>query len=211
MNEHVYMHGVGYLPSGFYVPEDQRQILEKIFNSGALLSMRLQGRKSNEGFSGLDYISLCDLEKKHLKNTGRRNYNTYYNYVINSLSLAFDKDKLEVIEPFIVNNCSLDAYGYAKMKYLGESPYERYSDMPDEVQVKDSVSLDNMRAITFPTKTFIQCNFFKNKKRKLELLKEEINKINELIDKYGYDVKVYDIETLNEMNEENIERLVLKR
>ncbi len=211
MEKHVYMHGVGYGKSIWYDPKEQEVILGKILASGALLSMRLQGRKSNDGFSGLDYVSLCDYDKKDQYNTGRKKYNTYQQYIINSLSLVFPKDKIEVIEPILVKNCTLSLQGYAYMKYLGEQTHARYSDLPDEVQVKDSVSLENMTALTFPTRTFLDNYFFRRKTTKVERLKEEIEELYSLLKYFGYDVKIYDIETFKEMNEENIESLVLKR
>ena len=210
MNEHVYMHGVGNYPTyNKYSPDNQRKILEKIFDSGALLSMRKQGRPSNNGFSGLDYVSLCDYEKRKEYNK-KRFYNTYYSYIINSLALAFDKEQIKVIHPYIVRICSYSLEGYERMKQYGEEE-DRYSDLPDEVQVRDQVSLDSMCGITFPTQLFIDQYFFKKKIIKLDNLKREIEEIRKLIDKYGYNVNIYDIHTLQELNDENMERLVLKR
>jgi hypothetical protein len=211
MEKDIYLRGIGYLPPYYYYdPKDQDKLLESIFKEGSILSRRKLGKQSNNGFGGVDYICLCDYELKDVFNEGRKRYNSYYQYICNSLSIAFKKGSIDVIKPTIIDNCTLSLDGYRCMKYLGEQ-LERYSDLPDEVQVKDEIPLDKMTGITFPTKTFIDLYSIRRKTKRLELLKEEINKLNELIYKYGYDVKVYDVETLNEMTEDNIERLVLKR
>ncbi len=210
MERDIYLRGIGYLPPYYYYdPKDQDKLLESILKEGSILSRRKLGKTSNNGFGGVDYICLGDYEKKEVFNKGRLRYNSYYQYIINSLAIAFKKDTIDVIEPIIVNNCTLSIDGYSRMKYLGEQE-QRYTDLPDEVQVKDEISLDKMSGITFPTDTFIDLYSLRRKKVRLQILKDEINHINELIQKYGYDVKVYDVETLKEMTDENIEGLVYK-
>ncbi len=211
MNEQVYLHGVGNGPHSYYDPRNQEVILGKILASGALLSMRQQGKESNNGFNGIDYVSLCDYEKKEVFNTGRRKYNTFYQHIINSLALVFPKEEIEVIVPTIVRNCTLNRSGYEWMKCLGESGEDRYSDLPDEVQVKDMVSLTNLSALTFPTEMFLSNFFLRKSSTKIDALKKEIAELYSLLKYFGYDIKIYDIHSLREMNEENIERLVLKR
>lgn len=211
MNEHVYMHGVGNGKERFYDPRQQELVLGNILASGALLSMRNQGRKSNEGFSGLDYISLCDYEKREEFGTSRLKYNTFYQHILSSLALVFPKDEIEVVQPTIVRCCTLNLAGYERMKYLGEQGEDRYSDLPDEVQVKDRVSLEHLYALTFPTEMYLANYFLRKKITKVDALKREIAELYSLLKCFGYDIKIYDIHSLQEMNEENIERLVLKR
>ena len=95
------------------------------------------------------------------------------------------------------------------MRTLGMCEDERFSDLPDEVQVKNRLSLEHMNGILFPTENFLVSKVFTKRIKMIELLKKEIEEIRELI-KYGYDVNLYDVDTLNELNEEEIYKLSLK-
>ena len=64
MNTQLYLHGI-YTAGELYSSKDTLSILKEILKSNALLSNRLQGKeKEKVSFSGLDYISLCDYEKR---------------------------------------------------------------------------------------------------------------------------------------------------
>ncbi len=214
MEKGIYLHSVGYLPGQYYYdPENQEIILKRILDSGALLSLRRQGQIRNNGFNGPDLISLCDYDRRFEYNDRRTKYNGYNQYVIESLSLVFDKEKVkqetDIIVPKLVDK--LDTiFGYNVMYELGRSG-DFYSDLPDEVFVEDKLSLDGMTCLTFPTRVFKSLYFFKSKSVKIQLIKDEINRLKEILDKRGYDIGIYDIETFDELTDENIERLVLKR
>lgn len=211
MNKNIYLHGIGYANSIYYDPRIQRELFAIILESGYILSTKLQGVQSKCGFNGSEYISLCDYEKRDIFN-GPNNYNTYYGYIRNSLSFSFPKDKLETIEPIIVPQISQDYYGFDYMRRLGENTSNvRYSDLPDEVQVKDKISLELMDKITFPVYKFKECYEFRRDSKKIKLLKEEIKMLKNIMHEFNYDVPIYDIETFNELNDENIESLILKR
>ena len=214
MKQGVYYHSVGYIPPYFhYDPENQRIILDRILKSGALLSMRNQGRPSNGGFCALDYISLCDSDKTEDYNTGRKMYNGFQQYIRVSLSLVFDKEivekEAEILVPILVRNCSLNYQRLREMNFYGECE-ERYSDLPDEVQVKDRLSLDGLIALSFPTENFSRLYSLRSRKKRVELLKDEIKCLKEILDNHGYDMSIYDIDTFDEMTDENIEKLILK-
>ena len=55
----------------------KRRYGKSISESNALLSQRMQGKGTNGGFNGEDYISLCDYEKRDLVNGDREHYNSY--------------------------------------------------------------------------------------------------------------------------------------
>ena len=74
----------------------------------------------------------------------------------------------------------------------------RYSDLEDEVQVRDRISLDNMCGFTMPTYEFIR--MFKSVEHDSRVVYEEVLKYKELFDKYGYDMPFFDINTEHSMD-----------
>lgn len=210
MNEKIYLHTINNGSDGIYNSKRQLSVLTSILKDNMIKSLRLQGREAHPSFSGLDYISFSDYEKREVYNKEMKYYNGFQGYCRDGLSITFPHEKLKVIEPTIVEICSKDIYGYEKMFELGFSEDERYSDLPDEVQVKDFVKLDDMNGILFPTESFIDTKFFRTKKKKIELLKREISVIKELLYKYNHsDINIYDIDSLNEVNDEFIESKIL--
>ena len=177
MEKGIYLHSVGYLPNQYYYdPENQEIILSRILDSGELLSLRRQGNIRENGFNGPDYISLCDYDRRFEYNSRRIKYNGYNQYVIESLSIVFDKEKVKeetnVIEPVLISMRTRDNFGFVSMNEYGKSD-TRYTDLPDEVFVKDSLSLNGMTSLTFPTKVFNSLYLFKSKRKKIQLLKDE--------------------------------------
>lgn len=97
--------------------------------------------KDPYGFNGLDYISLCDYDKRDLHHEDMPLYNAFYSYVKESLSLMFPKEKIKAIKPQMVDFVGISDKGLDKMLQLGLSEEQRYSDLYDEVQVKDKIPL----------------------------------------------------------------------
>lgn len=212
MNEKVYMHGINNYQFKEYNTKVQLKVLKQILIKGALLSIRNQGIRYSSNFSGFDYISLCDYEKRNcfIDNVPaeRGKYNGYYQYILHSLSLSFRKDKIEAIIPKMVDYIGNYDRPYDKMKEYGLME-ERYSDLADEVQVKDRVSLEHLEQVTFPTYSFFKDSIYFSTSSRINALEKEIKKIEELLKEYNYNVPIYDIETKKLMNEENIEQIVL--
>jgi len=194
-----------------YYSKKQLRTLETILKAGAIYSRRMAGKAEGINFAGLDYISLTDYEKKDVFPENVEGYSGFYSYVMRGISFAFPKDKVEVITPTIISPISQDVEGYNLMKVLGLCEDERFSDLPDEVQAKDSIDLDLMCGMTFPVESFICSNFFRRKEKKVELLKEEIRRVKQLIELYGYDTKIYDAETFTELNDDSARELILNR
>lgn len=207
MNENVYLHDIGN-PHYLYVPADQRKVFERILDSGYLLSRRNQGIYFSTGFAGLDYISLCDYTLRDVCNGEM--YNGFHQYIKNSLAVGFPKESLDVIEPVIIKPISTIANGYDYMKYLGLSKNNRYTDLPDEIQVKDRVDMNSMSLVTFPTRYYIEDSLFNNKIMLYKRLKKELGEVNKLLIKYDYNVPIYDVESGIELNDDNIHNLVMK-
>ena len=205
MNEKVYMHAIN---NAFF--DSQIRTLFKIARDGAVLSLRRQGKTESGSFSGLDYISLCDYEKRNLSPECNRYYNAYYNYIRNGISLAFDKDKLDVIVPEYRRLKEPSIYKAAEMKKLGDSD-KRYTDFLDEVQVKDIITLDKLSYVTFPVNKYLGELVLTRKITKLKLLKEKVKEINLILNYFGFDSDIYDIDTRIKMDEEGINKLIYRK
>jgi hypothetical protein len=83
------------------------------------------------------------------------------------------------------------------MKELGLGE-ERYTDLEDEVQVKDRIDIDKMCGFTLPTYEFLRR--FKSVEHDAKVTYQEVLKYKELLDKYGFQVPFYDINTEHPMD-----------
>lgn len=207
MRRDVYLHSL-HASHGDYSSEKTLQLLETIIQSGALLSPRLSGVKCRNNFTGSDYISLCDYEKKNKGKGFKKRYNGFNLYALFDPSIMFPKDQIEVIEPIILEKMiAFYSGGLTLMKELGMSD-ERYTDLDDEVQVRDRIDIDKMCGLTIPTYIFLKR--FKSVEYDTQTTYTEILKFKELLDKYGINVPFYDINTEQEMNTyENVYDVVL--
>lgn len=179
----IYLHAIDFKINF----DDDYTKLKKIFESGYLLSRRLSHYSSPIGFNGLDYISLCDYDKRNLKALdGRSEYNAYHTYIENGLSLVLD-DKIKVIKPKIIYPHDGTIYDTCDISKIGL--IKRASDMPDEVQVKDKISLEHLIAITLSKEKFLM-NY--SKEDYLNYLKM----IKELLDLYHYNVPIVDLQLI---------------
>ena len=205
MDKDICLHAT-YATSDTYSQITTIHILKKILKSKAVLSKRLQ--KQNDtvtGFNGLDYISLCDYSKKEEHYI--RKYNAFEGYIRYSLSLIFPKEKLDIITPELIYIGQNENYDN-KMKEYGLSKDIRYSDIPDEVQVKDSISLDLMTGITLPIDKMI-LPYMNSNKNTIIILKE-IARIIKLLGKYNYNVPLYDIDTFTRVDDESNVKYLIK-
>ena len=92
------------------------------------------------------------------------------------------------------------------MLELGKSKTTRYTDMPDEVQVKDKILLDDLIGITFPT--HLLC--FQDKDVSKKLISVIINDLDTILNKFDKDIPIYDINTELNLKDEVEKELVLK-
>lgn len=204
MNEKIYLHSICADKYG-YSSKNTLRILKNILEANAVLSASKRGVEYIYNFSGKDYVSLSDYEKRNIYK--KDEYNGYYQYTIRDTSIVFPKGAFEVIIPTLLENRIID-YDYpldAMQKYgLLE---ERFSDLPDEVQVKDEVSLKHMIALTLPSSEIINYWFSINKN--IDILKREVEKYKKLLYEYGKDVPIYDINTFKSLEEEdNVKEIV---
>lgn len=215
--ENVYLHAMNVGKE--YNSLTTLKVFSEILKTKYLLSLRLQNKETRGGFNGIDYISLCDYQKRYIINSEKppylleeiypEGYNSYNCYVRRSLSLAFNKDSLEAIIPEIVPISIKTKEGYKNMKELGEHKKNRYSDMPDEVQIKGYLSLDKMIYLTFPIHQI--SDYYITEMQTIKATLRNINSINNLLSKYGYDVPIYDIDTLEEIKDEKSIKRILKK
>lgn len=203
MDENICLHGI-YAKSDYYHEIKTEYYLEQILKSKALLSRRLLNDKRESCFNGLDYISLCDYSKRNNHFLGE--INSFEAYIKYSLSLMFPKEKLTLIIPEMIDITSRGDY-YTNMKILGLTSTKRYSDMADEVQVKDSISLDLMTGITMPIDKMINQSL--NSEKNINNILKQIKQIIITLDKYNYLVPLYDINTFERIdNESNVKYLI---
>ena len=210
MDKNICLHGI-YAKSELYDSASTLRILKQILKSDALLSRRMQNRtKGTTYFNGIDYISLCDYSKRTEKYISK--FNAYEGYIRYSLSLMFPKDKLPIITPEMVDlTYDGSLYDYREMARLGALEGERYSDLPDEVQVKDAISLDLMNGITLPLNK-VRFSFISSRDRNIDYALREIDKLITLLAKHNRLVPIYDIDTFTRIdNEENVKTLIKTR
>ena len=205
MNEKIYLHSIN-----CYEMNEQILSFLDIVKNGEIISLRRQGKTESTSFAGLDYISLSDYEKRFLYPEKLYKYNAFNIYSRYGISFAFNKEDLEVIIPAYCHFCGVYKQNLKTMKRLGNS-VNRYSDFLDEVQVKDSVSLDNLSFVTFPTKMYFNREFFYSKNHKYKKLLENIKQIHDILKYFNNDKEIYDIDTKIKMDEEGIIKLVYKK
>ena len=96
------------------------------------------------------------------------------------------------------------------MAQLGLSDDKRYSDLPDEVQVKDAISLDLMSGITLPLSKMRLS--YGNADMNIKYALKEIERVLILLDKHNRLVPIYDIDTFARIDdEENVKCLLKER
>lgn len=203
-NEDILLHT--YSDSDYSLDESNRR-LEKILDSGALLSKRQRNiNVITTGFNGMDYISLVNYNERC--NSSSSCYCAFNLFSMQGPSLIFDKTKIKYVTPKYIK----PMYTVSKMNELGNGE-ERYSDLVDEVQIKDKLSLDNMIGISIPTKQIYKNinMLYKNKDKTTQNLLNYIVQLNVLLKQYNYNVPIVDVKTLEEIKtDDDIVKLVYK-
>lgn len=212
MDNKIYLHDISTQSSSFDF-EKSLEKLREILRSEFLLSRRNLGLSEVQaGFNGLDYISLCDYEKRTLENGSRDMYNAYYAYIYNNLALAFPKNRFDVITPKYIDHALAGSkFGHYVMKKCGNSK-KRYSDYPDEVQVRDKIDLDFLCGITYPALThYSHLRKSLSREKTIELMLEEIEALTQLIYDYDYgNIYVYEPNSLSLIDDNMSLRRVLR-
>lgn len=189
--------------------------LEKILQSGYILSRRKMGDLDERkgGWNGFDYISLCDYAKKdappYENNSFYKGYTAYDSYIMTSLSLIINKKWVRAITPTLVHPVICDWNSLQEMRYIGIHYKARYTDFPDEVQVKNQITLNRLEGITIPI------SYMVNEKGKRVFSTEEIkyflNRTKELLKKYEREVPVYDLGTMTQLDSDKTLTMVIEQ
>lgn len=189
--------------------------LEEILKSGYILSRRKRGDldPNKGGWNGFDYISLCDYAKKdaapYENNSFYKEYTAYDSYIMTSLSLIIDKRWVRAITPTLMPSIIFDWNSMQEMRYIGIHCKERYTDLPDEVQVKNQITLNRLEGITVPL------SYMVNEKRKrvfsVEEIKYFLNKTKELLKRYEREVPIYDLETMTQLDSDKTLTMVIEQ
>ena len=208
MNEKVYMHSINN-SRRYFNAKESRKVLKQVLDDGALLSLRLQGKDYPIGFNGLDYISLCDFERRFIVHEGTTSYNAFYGYIRYGLALAFRKEEINAIVPELISICT-GKNRHFYMKELGLSEY-RCSDLPDEVQVKDKVSLNHLDYLTFPVDEYFDNRLLLSTNSRRNALIKEIEELKRLLQDYNIEKNIYDISSHIMLDSEGIDRLLLTK
>ena len=202
MDEHVYMHALG----NNSIISDQMITFSSVFNSGAVLSLNKQGIYKPNGYNGSDYISLCDYEKR-AKSPKNTQYNSYYLFIRQSISLAFPKDKIEVITPKYISQYDKDYYDILDNM---DKDNDRYSDLLDEVQVKDSIDISLLSYVTFPLDFYLDQARF-TKEFKYYLVNNYIKQMKSIMTYYNNLVDIFDIDSKEIIDDKLVKKYIYKR
>lgn len=177
--------------------------LEKILKNNSVLSKRLLNElitEENINWDGLDHISLLDYDLECVKKIQNKPSFTdasfYSLYVEPQLSFMFKKEKLEVIKPILYKRLPVYPDIIDEMHTLMMSDKERYSDLYDEVQVENQISLDKLEALTIPIEFILYSYYISYDK---EDLIKHLKDIKELLKSYKIDIPIYDISTRAEI------------
>ena len=202
MDEHVYMHALG----NNSILSDQMITFSSVFNSGAVLSLNKQGIYKPNGYNGSDYISLCDYEKRN-KSPKNTQYNSYYLFIRQSISLAFPKDKIEVVTPKYISQYDKDYYDILDNM---DKDNDRYSDLLDEVQVKDSIDISLLSYVTFPLDFYLDQARF-TKEFKYYLVNNYIKQMKSIMTYYNNLVDIFDIDSKEIIDDKLVKKYIYKR
>jgi hypothetical protein len=179
--------------------ETSLEHLRKILESGYILTRETLGM-SGWGFNGKSYISLADYDKRN--EMAYEYYNSYYLYANNSVSIMIDPKKVDTKVPKLVEPVEFSLLSHIRFILAAWGILDGlYSDLPDEVQVKGRIKSDTFTGITIPT-LMIAHNYDINKVKELYI------RIKMLLEKLKYNLEVYDISSLEKLEEDNIEDII---
>ncbi len=207
----IYLHGI-YTNYDYFDSERSLVILEKILESKYILSRKKRGdiNKSTGGYNGINYISLCNYllrKRTYHNNNSYKGYNSYSCFCKKSISLVLSKEKLKTVKPIILPPSILDYNGMVEMNRLGNDNRHRFSDMPDEVQVKNEISLNSLVAFSLPINHMI----FSESAMNYSNIKSFLEELRKILKEFNYEKPVYDITTWMPLNDEKDLSLVIKK
>lgn len=201
----------------YYDQKSTLEKLDKILDSGALLSRRLQDDFDPKigNFSGFDYICFYD---NLLRNATCFNGDNFYDdcrsykiFISNSLALGFKRDNISVIKPTLIAPVSYDYNRMQEMQVIARLDENRYSDLPDEVQVRGRVSLDKLVCLTLPVHLMVDSAVGADNNYLARDIFVCVIELESLLKGYGYNVPIYDLFSRNKLDSfEKVEKVYKK-
>ena len=182
--------------------------LEKILATGAILTRKALGL-AGCGFNGTNCISLSDysLRYDHARKDDSRfyDYTAYELYTSKALSLMIDESAVKVIHPTLIPPMEKSVFSLLRFYYASfDMTFRHLTDLPDEVQVRGCISEDAFRGVSMPTIELAQ-------KMGVNKAKEVFLKVKELLKKYEYNMGIYDVSSLEELESEKDVEGIIKR
>lgn len=176
--------------------------LELILKSGALLSNKLQNNFKNceqIGFNGNNYISLCDgTIGKNMQNSA------YSMFIQSSISIILDGNIPNIIKPNILPKKASFYTINELIRFSSDMNDVRYTDLYDEVQVKDRIDDSYFVGIGFPI------DYYLSRQNNKITVAEFYLTIKEILKKFNSDYKIYDIDSESEVTEEIVLQKLIK-
>ena len=182
--------------------------LEGILVNGAILTRRTRNL-TGFGFNGTRFISLSDYDKRfnHVyKDDERfRDYTSYDMYSTKAISIMIDKTKVKAITPTLIEPLDYSPMSFLKMfGAANELIAKRMSDLPDEVQVKGNIYWDSFMGFTIPSEEIL-------KELNPDKLREVYQRLRLLLEKYEYQLGVYNVSDMKPMDSEEDVEDIIKR
>lgn len=212
--ENIYLHGI-YSRASASNPEGSIEVLDDILSSDYILSRHQQEIEYQiqytkiERFNGKDYISLCDYDLRYRSSMEFSNYTAFDLFIRKSLAIFFNKQNIhpETISPVPPQTGFDEAEKIRNKNPLYQNI--RFSDLLDEVQVKDKISLDYMEGITIPIKyIYIMSTSLEAARKRIIYY---LNNIDELLRKYNRKKHIYNLDDFQELKTtDDIERALKK-
>ncbi len=147
--ERIFYHGIFWKGASKAFNSCETKALEimlEIIETGGLKSRRLQGVTSAYGFNGDDYISICSKEDEQAYS--KYPINAFYGYIQNNFCFIISDDIPAIRVRYNEVNSYLDFMVISDL--MRKCPEQRFSDMFDEWQVKDEISLRHIIGIGIP-------------------------------------------------------------
>lgn len=145
----IFYHGIFYNDISKLFNSVELEIIEtmiKIIKTGGLKSRRRQGKTSAYGFNGDDYISICSKEDE--LEYSKYPTSAFYTYVNNNFCFIISDDIDAIKVRYNEVNRYIDFMVISEL--MRKFPNQRFSDMFDEWQVKDEISLSHIIGIGIP-------------------------------------------------------------
>lgn len=178
-----------------------------------MLSLSLQDKYDHDkiGYNGLEYISICDFTKINDVYNKKKiciNYNAFSYHIKRSLTLALSKENIETVKPILLEPYFMKRRGEREILFLINKSTRKFSDYPDELMVKNRISLNNLQFITIPVNYFMSNEKEENR---YNMIVDLLRKTRAILKKYDKLVPLYDLDTMINLDDNIKVKELIKR